>query len=968
MDAPPPPRLVGPVTDEQAVKFLQDEHPDWQNQADDPGHLLLEACARMAALAADRVNQAPEKAWWSLLRDLGVHPYPATAARTDVSFTLGTPPADPFRIPAGTRVQSTAPAAPVPFVTTREMPVPSLAGATTWICQATDQGLDFVGFPAGDPGAVLTHPEQLLLVLPAPVPGHDIRVGPAATSGWQQLASWTWESWNGNGWTACPAPVVGQYGLDVSVPGDQVAGHCVIVTPPLLLVPHDFVRVGLVRVRHTGKDHPSAPVAGLAAQRVSRVTVPVLQAEIVLDDRVGLSTGHPAQRFPLGRAPLPGQVLTLETVQGTDRRTWQQVTSFARSGPDAPHFRLAPATHEIVLGPLHKDRQYGAVPPVGAQLVLPRYLSGGGLRGNVPANTLTTLPTAVPGVTGVTNPRPAVGGRDQEPLGSAARRQSLTDLLPPRAVTPAEYEDLTMHAPLGIASARWVPPETAEVLAPHGPWQPGTPTRATLGFTWTPTSTSKAPLRLPAGTVFTGTDTTTKTTTTWTSQANLDIAVTAQTYIDKGGKLVETETSDTTTVDYPTVYIRVPGATLGRLSPGDSPLNIWVRFTHPDDQLDTKTWSVSTLRGGWNSSVLASDFRWTVENAELGAVWLRAVVPDGGVETPFPVPAGGDLWIRVSSYPGSKSPHKQASVYFTNRTVDLVQDQLVPPTGSHSVPLTKVQDGLYKATVFSPAPDDELPTLTVGNAPYNLVDSLLAADPSCDAMLDRGTGDVFLLLDGHPTTIDVATGAYPSRTHKPLGTTTQWHSGALAQDLVQTSLTTVPGAAGRYGPLPAPVVSLVVTPTASPGPDNELRPDQLIVSPEEILVLTDHLAAYQAPGIGLHILPPALIGVSVDCELVPAGLDEHGRRDLVDSVKRVLNGRLNPYTGAPAVPGWPAGTTLHVGDVYALLEPLAGIRFIKSITLYRVDLHTGSRRGTFTVLPLEPHETVLSVGHTVRFV
>ncbi len=111
------------------------------------------------------------------------------------------------------------------------------------------------------------------------------------------------------------------------------------------------------------------------------------------------------------------------------------------------------------------------VPKAGRQIIL-WYCSGGGLAGNVAAETLTTLKDPIAGVT-VTNPEPATGGSAMETLDNALIRgpQQLHSLQ--RAVTARDFELLALRSSGAVARAKaytkarlWkhATPGTVEVL------------------------------------------------------------------------------------------------------------------------------------------------------------------------------------------------------------------------------------------------------------------------------------------------------------------------------------------------------------------------------------------------------------------------------------------------------------------------------------------------------------------------
>ena len=120
-------------------------------------------------------------------------------------------------------------------------------------------------------------------------------------------------------------------------------------------------------------------------------------------------------------------------------------------------------TGSIEFGPAIRESdggwtQYGAVPPKGAVLRFTRYRHGGGRQGNITADTLTVLKSAMPGVGSVTNPEPATGGVDAEPLEHARQRASMEIRSRYRAVTAEDFEFLAGEASPRVARAVCIPP------------------------------------------------------------------------------------------------------------------------------------------------------------------------------------------------------------------------------------------------------------------------------------------------------------------------------------------------------------------------------------------------------------------------------------------------------------------------------------------------------------------------------
>lgn len=172
-------------------------------------------------------------------------------------------------------------------------------------------------------------------------------------------------------------------------------------------------------------------------------------------------------------------------------RIWREVESFANLNPnreaDQFVYMVDRVTGTITFAP-KVNRQpetngeatfLAKVPSPGKEIRL-WYRSGGGLEGNVPANSLEICNAQFPeaddknkGQVTVTNPEPARGGSDCESMQNAVDRGRLELRSLRRAVTPSDYEFLITqnfkgirHAQAWAKAQRWkyVTPGTVEVL------------------------------------------------------------------------------------------------------------------------------------------------------------------------------------------------------------------------------------------------------------------------------------------------------------------------------------------------------------------------------------------------------------------------------------------------------------------------------------------------------------------------
>ncbi|NEQ95255.1 MAG: putative baseplate assembly protein [Cyanothece sp. SIO2G6] len=222
------------------------------------------------------------------------------------------------------------------------------------------------------------------------------------------------------------------------------------------------------------------------------------QCAIIRDEILGESDGNPGQRLQLQS----GMILPRETDEHIIvnppnglPQVWQEVNDFASSGPEDLHYTLDSITGEIQFGPLVREpamlrddtrlrariqgtpgqihersaadstvpelatvqlmeRQYGAVPPKGAMIRMTTYRSGGGNRGNVQAETLRILKSAVPYVAHVTNHQAAGDGADAESLEDAVIRVPRLLRTRDRAITAEDFEALARQSSRNVARVR----------------------------------------------------------------------------------------------------------------------------------------------------------------------------------------------------------------------------------------------------------------------------------------------------------------------------------------------------------------------------------------------------------------------------------------------------------------------------------------------------------------------------------
>jgi hypothetical protein len=171
-------------------------------------------------------------------------------------------------------------------------------------------------------------------------------------------------------------------------------------------------------------------------------------------ETLGISNGEPAQRFFLQETEVALDSLRVFVQYGDSYGIWAVSSFLPDAGPTDPAYSVV-VDAENRVSVIFGDGVSGAIPTAFAAIKA-QYTVGGGVRGNIPSNTLNTL-VRIPGMTdnqvfslaGVltfTNPDTGVGGSDPdsvEVIRAAAEQSVRTN---DRAVTLRDYGSLTFRA------------------------------------------------------------------------------------------------------------------------------------------------------------------------------------------------------------------------------------------------------------------------------------------------------------------------------------------------------------------------------------------------------------------------------------------------------------------------------------------------------------------------------------------
>jgi uncharacterized phage protein gp47/JayE len=188
----------------------------------------------------------------------------------------------------------------------------------------------------------------------------------------------------------------------------------------------------------------------------------ILVSDDATDDGelIGTSTGEPGMEFELGETPVADGSIELYVQDGDIFTKWTQVQHIIDYGPTDQIFTVT-SDEDNVVTVKFGDGVSGVIPTIYAE-VRAKYNVGGGVEGNVDADTLTTLDTlpglsevqvsAIQSAITVNNPDVAVGGADPEETDQIRVAAALALRANNRAVTLQDYADLSI-AVTGVGKA-----------------------------------------------------------------------------------------------------------------------------------------------------------------------------------------------------------------------------------------------------------------------------------------------------------------------------------------------------------------------------------------------------------------------------------------------------------------------------------------------------------------------------------
>ncbi|MBV9270716.1 MAG: putative baseplate assembly protein [Candidatus Eremiobacteraeota bacterium] len=463
--------------------------PEWTDlNESDPGIALVELFAWMTEATLYQLNQAPNALRLKMLQLLGYSTRPAQPAKTQLQFTLSSG-VDSIVVPSGTRVGASgatnADGSPVIFETDEAVVAigPVLQAvlankANSWVPFFADPSKPKPAFLEPFPlavGTAETDALYLCFIYSSPFPKADVDLAiflndaPGDATNIERYtdtyscdfgehpvppATWTWEyaadstgTWNALQLLSDETSVLYRSGhVRFRFPS----------SPPSLQFPmpnsgdatvadYKTLTGYWVRARLTSATYEEAP----QIVAITTNTAPASQALTVRNETLGGSAGTPAQTFKLVHAPVLPQSLKLTVDEGLagGAQMWEQVADFYGCAQDARVYTIDASSGTVTFG----DNHYGAIPLANAtiqnNILATVYRYGGGAAGNVDTDKVTDIQSYVAYVDKVTNPTPAQGGADEEPIDDAVMRAAHEVRATNRAVTADDFEALALSTP-----------------------------------------------------------------------------------------------------------------------------------------------------------------------------------------------------------------------------------------------------------------------------------------------------------------------------------------------------------------------------------------------------------------------------------------------------------------------------------------------------------------------------------------
>lgn len=156
---------------------------------------------------------------------------------------------------------------------------------------------------------------------------------------------------------------------------------------------------------------------------------------------------------------------------------------------------------------------------------------------------------------------------------------------------------------------------------------------------------------------------------------------------------------------------------------------------------------------------------------------------------------------------------------------------------------------------------------------------------------------------------------------------------------------------------------------AVPDSDRPLSAAELTPGPQVLRQVAAFLDERRILGTSVHVRPVKLRGVSVVVNVESPQNADLGRVEI--DIRKALYRYLNPLLGGlvdEGGSGWPFGRGVTQGELFGVVQAVAGVEQISLLRIYESDPNTGQRtpRPVGERLAIEDHELIVSDNHTVK--
>ncbi|MEH2316518.1 putative baseplate assembly protein [Nostoc sp.] len=353
-----------------------------------------------------------------------------------------------------------------------------------------------------------------VFVDPTDAPEHRCEL---AENQMRPAAEVVWEYWDGSDWSKLSL-------LKDETRSLTQTGHLYFLSPkagiPKRVITPVARSLYWIRCHLVNAQYELPPVLDAVLTNTVRVTA----VTTLKDEVLGSSNGQPNQIFRLRKAPIFAKTLRpvenrlkekatlpntlneaeqakfdqklqeqefakgfwLEVDEGDGSRPWEEVEDFFNSDASDRHYLLNRPTGDVSFG----DGRQGQIPLAGLNNIAVRYYRyGGGAKGNVGMDTITSLQSPIPEIERTTNFWFAEGGADEESIQKTKARAPRELKARDRAVTLEDFAVLAEQTP-GVRIKR------AYALPLYNPQFPDFPTPGAVTVVVIPES--KAPNPLPS--------------------------------------------------------------------------------------------------------------------------------------------------------------------------------------------------------------------------------------------------------------------------------------------------------------------------------------------------------------------------------------------------------------------------------------------------------------------------------------